>query len=246
MHQLIRRALFDSPPCNAPLKGPKPDPEKPAKSVSGRVTHLKLVPTQSAADSRIVEGLFRRDPAALTDLYDAYSRVVYSIVYRVLQNRGEAEEVVQDVFLRVWNRSHLLDNSRGAIRPWLLTIARNLAIDHLRVNRLRGYRLEHTTYEDFPGPAAFDLDFSHSERSECLRQAFAGLRPEQRTVIELAYFEGLSQLEISARLEKPLGTVKTWVRTALSVLRESLSTPAHRAAPTESNQARRRGLARFI
>lgn len=80
-------------------------------------------------DSRTIEGLKRRDPCAMKDLYDRYGRLVYSVVYRIIGNGGETEEIVQETFLRVWTRAHLIDDSRATLGPWVLAIARNLAID---------------------------------------------------------------------------------------------------------------------
>ena len=172
------------------------------------------------SDSPIIAGLKRREPRAMANLYDRYGTLVYSVVFRMVGNSGEAEELVQDVFLRVWMRAHLIEDSCCTMRPWLLTIARNRAIDHLRGGRPGTRHFEHTTYERFPAPVCFDPLIWFSTEAERLREALAQLSVQQRTVIEYAYFEELSQSEIAARMGKPLGTVKTWVRAAIGALRQ--------------------------
>ena len=175
------------------------------------------------SDSSTIEGLKRREPAAMAKLYDRYGALVYSVIFRVVGNSGEAEEIVQDVFLRVWMRAHLIEDSCCTLRPWILTIARNRAIDHVRGARPGARYFEHTTYERFPAPVCFDPFISLSTEAARLREALALLSATQRTVIEYAYFEGLSQSQIAARMEKPLGTVKTWVRSAMGALRKSIT-----------------------
>lgn len=131
---------------------------------------------------------------------------------------------MQETFLRIWNRIPGFDRRKGALGPWVLTVARNRAIDYLR------------SVEGRAGETSFDLDLLerpalfgnvHSgmltvDRMKMIRDAVERLTPNQRAVIELAYYEGLSQTEMAERLKQPLGTVKTWVRTALKVLRQEL------------------------
>jgi RNA polymerase sigma-70 factor (ECF subfamily) len=176
-------------------------------------------------DSDLARRLRARDPQVMSALYDRYGRVAYSLIYRVVRDAAAAEDLVQETFLRVWNRAQAFDPDRGALGPWILTVARNRAIDHLRsvdgrmaanateLDRIENPRL-FTSFED----SALTLD-----RARRLKEAFVKLTPAQKEVIELAYFEGLSQTEMALRLKQPLGTVKTWVRTALKVLREQLS-----------------------
>jgi RNA polymerase sigma-70 factor, ECF subfamily len=175
---------------------------------------------EKESDSRTIEGLKRRDPGAMTALYDRYGRIVYSVVYRIVGNGGEAEEIVQESFFRVWKRAHLIDDSCDTLRPWLLIIARNLSIDHLRSANGRNRCFERWGYNFLPVPVPMDHFSDHAEQ---LRRAFVDLPLEQRTVLEFAYFEGLSQTEIADRMQKPLGTVKTWVRTGLENLRKSFA-----------------------
>ncbi len=161
----------------------------------------------------------------MADLYDRYGRAAYSLIYRVVRNAAVAEDLVQETFLRVWNRSQSFDPDRGALGPWVLTVARNRAIDYLRSvdGRISANALEIDKLEN---PNLFG-DFEDSaisiDRARRLKSAFEKLNPQQRMVIEMAYYEGLSQSEMADKMKQPLGTVKTWVRTALKILRDDLA-----------------------
>jgi RNA polymerase sigma-70 factor (ECF subfamily) len=176
-------------------------------------------------DSDLARRLRARDPHVMPALYDRYGKLAYSLIYRVVRDTGVAEDLVQETFLRVWNRAQSFDAERGALGPWILAVARNRAIDHLRSveGRMAAGALELDRIEN---PALFTNLEDRAltiDRARRLKDAFAKLTPAQKEVIELAYYEGLSQTEMADRLKQPLGTVKTWVRTALKVLREQLS-----------------------
>lgn len=179
----------------------------------------------AADDPELFEGLRRSDPQAMAKLYDRFGRLVYSLIYRIVQDTGVAEDLVQETFLRVWNQAHAIDPSRGSPAAWLLTVARNRAIDWMRS---KAGKPESSIWESYDEqrPANF-LDMEKvlidSDRVNRVRRAMEKLNENQRFVIELAYFEGLSQSEMAERMGQPLGTVKTWVRTALKNLREELS-----------------------
>jgi RNA polymerase sigma-70 factor (ECF subfamily) len=139
-----------------------------------------------------------------------------------------AEDLVQETFLRVWNRVHAFDHEKGALGPWVLAVARNRAIDYLRSLEAR---MEQSAFEleKMEQPALFanfESTVLNMDRVRILRGAFEKLTPNQRLVLELAYYEGLSQSEMAERLKQPLGTVKTWVRTALKLLRDELGEAA--------------------
>ncbi|HXK03230.1 MAG TPA: sigma-70 family RNA polymerase sigma factor [Verrucomicrobiae bacterium] len=183
-----------------------------------------LMAVQAGADdSELVLRMQRRDPRAVAELYDRYGRVVYALILRVVRDTGIAEDLVQETFLRAWNRVHGFDAQKGSIGPWLLAVARNRAIDYLRsaVGRERNA----VEYEETDHPALFcdmEKDILSSDKARIVKSAIQKLSPNQRQVIELAYFEGLSQSEMAERMGQPLGTVKTWVRTALKNLRDEL------------------------
>ncbi len=178
-------------------------------------------------DAELVERLKRRDPKALGQLYDRFGRVAYSVIFRMVRDAAIAEDLVQETFLRVWTRIGSLDTQKGSIGVWLITIARNRALDYLRSAAARERHAPDV--EEIERPSLYqDLenDILRSDSSRRVKSAMEKLSPNQRQVIELAYFEGLSQSEMAERMGQPLGTVKTWVRAALNVLRSEMGVAA--------------------
>lgn len=187
----------------------------------------KVTRGEQPSDAALMESLTReRDVNALEQLYDRYSRLVYSLVLRMLQQAASAEEIVQDVFLQLWRNAHLYDASRGPLQPWLLTLARNRSLDFLRLKREKQRRRE-DVLEDFPAPLAvaapnFDAQIDEQRRAARVRELMHALPAPQLKAIELAFFEGLSHSEIAAAMQQPLGTVKSWIRNGLLRLKEGL------------------------
>ena len=186
-----------------------------------------LTPKQSdevSSDAALVQRLLQRDVGAFEQLYDRHSRIVYALVLRILQQGPTAEEVVQDVFLQLWRNADRYQPARGAFVPWLLTLARNRALDHLRLKSERQRRREEQGEE--PPPIASSPQYENAldekRRAERVRSLMASLSPQQKKAIEMAYFEGLSHSEIAAALKEPLGTVKSWIRNGLLRLKEGL------------------------
>jgi RNA polymerase sigma-70 factor, ECF subfamily len=178
-------------------------------------------------DPDLVLRLQRRDPQALGELYDRYGRIVFTVILRVVRDAAIAEDLVQETFLRVWNRVQGFDAEKGAIAPWLLAVARNRAIDYLR--SVAGRERNALEFEETDHPALFvdmEQEILTSDKARVIKGALEKLNANQRQVIELAYFEGLSQTEMAERMGQPLGTVKTWVRTALKNLRDELGAAA--------------------
>jgi RNA polymerase sigma-70 factor, ECF subfamily len=180
----------------------------------------------AALDATLVRQILQRDMRAFEQLYDRHCRLVYGLVFRIVQQAGTAEEVVQDVFLQLWRNASQYDVSRGPFLPWLLTMARNRALDTLRLKSERQRRREDQT-EDLPAICAvpqFEKQLDEKRRASRVRELMTGLQPQQKRAIELAYFEGLSHTEIADALKEPLGTVKSWIRNGLLRLREGLQT----------------------
>ena len=179
-------------------------------------------------DLALVQQLRARDGRALEALYDRYSRLTFGLALRVLVRRDHAEEVVQDVFVKLWHEPLLFDSARGAFRGWLLRVVHNRAIDELRRNRRELAQSAIDPEGELwlglpdPGPAPEESAFAALDR-EAVLQALGMLPPPQREAIHLAYYEGLTQTEIAARLGEPLGTIKTRVRLGMGRLRELLS-----------------------
>jgi RNA polymerase sigma-70 factor, ECF subfamily len=190
-----------------------------------------FTPSESSGvppDAALVQRLLQRDVNAFEELYDRHSRIVYGLVLRILQQTSTAEEVVQDIFLLLWRNAAQYDASRGPFLPWLLTLSRNRAFDHLRLNSERQRRREDQA-EELPAVVAvpdFEGRLDEKRRAVRVRGLIAELQPKQRQSIELAYFEGLSHSEIAAKLQEPLGTVKSWIRNGLLKLKEGLRTTA--------------------
>ncbi|HTT61693.1 MAG TPA: sigma-70 family RNA polymerase sigma factor [Bryobacteraceae bacterium] len=176
-------------------------------------------------DADLVRRLQRRDPRAMAELYDRYGRMVYALIVRVVRDGGVAEDLAQETFMRVWNRVQAFDAARGGLLPWMLAVARHRAIDYLRSAAGRMRNAVELTATDHPALFAdMERTLLDSDRLRRVRTALEKLSENHRTVIELAYFEGLSQTEMAERMGQPLGTVKTWVRAALKNLRDDLGT----------------------
>ena len=175
-------------------------------------------------DAALVRRLLQRDVSAFEELYDRHSRIVFALIQRILQQASTSEEVVQDVFLALWRNATQYDQSRGPFVPWLLTLARNRALDQLRLKSERQRRREEQTEELPPAVTMPDFEGSLDEqrRAKRVRELMASLNPQQKRAIELAYFEGLSHSEIANALKEPLGTVKSWIRNGLLRLKEGL------------------------
>ena len=169
------------------------------------------------------------DERAIASLYDRYGGVLYAVAYRIVGQRADAEEVVIEAFAQVWREAARFEPARGSVAGWLTMIARSRALDVVRA-RARRERITAAAAADRPGVSPGMSDrrpdaVRRARRCRAARQvgeALATLSPPQRQAIELAYFEGLSQSEIAARLQEPLGTIKTRVRLGMQKLRESL------------------------
>lgn len=178
-----------------------------------------------ADDDDLARRLKARDSTAMADLYGRYGRLTYSLILRIVRNAATAEDLMQETFLRVWNRVQSFDAEKGALCAWVLTVARNRAIDHLRSvdGRMQAGAMDLDRLENPRHFSAIDTNALSIDRVRRLKSAFEKLTPHQRQVIEMAYYEGLSQTEMADRLKQPLGTVKTWTRSALRTLRGELA-----------------------
>jgi RNA polymerase sigma-70 factor (ECF subfamily) len=182
------------------------------------------VDTDRSPDGPLLTRIVAGDADALGELYDRYSRVVFGLLYRMLPSPEVAEEVLQDVFHAVWRRAASYRAERGTGRTWLLAIARNAAIDWSRRHRRlvgRESPLEEAAAQ--PDPRTIDQLTGALVLADVVGRALAELPPEQREVIVLAFYLGLSQTEIAARLGEPLGTVKSRARLGMARLRNALA-----------------------
>jgi RNA polymerase sigma-70 factor (ECF subfamily) len=193
---------------------------------------LLLSASISSEDGReLVKRLKERDPDAMKELYDRFGKIGLAIIVRIVRDRAIAEDLLQETFLKVWNRVVGFDEERGSLGPWVLTIARNRAIDYLRSTDSR-FAIADPNFDRLEHPGLFaDLEnqYADRERLQQIQAGFSKLTENQRLVLEMAYFEGLTQTEMAERLMQPLGTIKTWVRSALIVLRQELGEHAAKA-----------------
>lgn len=190
-------------------------------NVAGVILALEM---SSEGDENLARRLQNREPDAMAELYDRFGRLAYSVVLAIVRDATAAEDLVQETFLRVWNRVQIFEPGRGALGPWVIAIARNRAIDHVRSLQAKAERNVFEV-ESCEHPSLFvdmERDLLNTDHARVIRKALSKLDSNQRKVIELAYYEGLSQTEMAERMGQPLGTVKTWVRTALKNLRQEL------------------------
>jgi len=181
-------------------------------------------------DERLILKVAQGDRAAFITLYDRFSTPLYSLAIKMLANETEAQDLLQEVFLSVWNKAETYRAQRGSAFSWVVAQLRNRAIDRIRSRRRRGELLEANAPELEPTSSATTSSAENcdlGERAREVRSALGQLSDEQRQVLRLAYFDGLTQSEIADRLEEPLGTIKARaqrgmarMRTILKVLHE--------------------------
>jgi RNA polymerase sigma-70 factor, ECF subfamily len=176
------------------------------------------------ADRPLIERIESRDAEALALLYDRHAGRLMGLAHRILGDTGEAEEILQEVYLHVWKAAATFDPARGPVLAWLLVATRSRSIDRLR-SRRTGRSAGARSLEEAPEPASredVEADAAAREWEAQCRAVIAELPEDQRRALELAYFDGLTHQEIAARTATPLGTVKTRVRLGLMKLRERL------------------------
>lgn len=192
-------------------------------SVATKLKKTTAYPDQ--AWTELIGRMSNGDQSALAEFYDQSNRLVFGMVMRVVNDRSAAEEITLDAFHQVWRQARNFDSDRGRPSSWLITIARNRAIDRLRATKWD--RQEQTPLEDVTPFLAADGTPEQSaylnEQQKLVRYALAQLKPDQRQLIEIAFFNGLTHQEISDRLNLPLGTIKTRIRAGMLKLRELLT-----------------------
>ncbi len=171
----------------------------------------------------LVEAVAAGDQLALRTLYDRSHRLVFTLTMRILGNHASAEEVMLDVFHDVWRRASSYDGKGGSVLGWVMNQARSRAIDRLR---FEGRKKRTQSVADGEQMLAMTMQAAAegSEEARVLQQALQALTPDERQAIEAAYFSELTYVEVAARLDQPLGTIKTRIRSALGKLRRALTT----------------------
>jgi RNA polymerase sigma-70 factor (ECF subfamily) len=208
----------------------------PCRSSGWRSVRMMPTPPESGTaetrredeDAELIRRVARGDREAFASVYDRYSRPLFAIALRVLNDAREAEDIVHDVFIALWNKAGDFESDRGTAFGWCVTLTRNRAIDRVRARKRRGELLA----ESAPADLGYDENQAENadsgdmlwqkEKAAVVRQALESLPVEQRAALQLAYFGGLTQQEIAAKLSEPLGTVKARIRRGLLKLRELL------------------------
>ena len=191
----------------------------------GRYVMDSVVPPTGpiANDEQLLTGIAQGDRTAFAALYERFSRPLYSLAYKMLASESEAQDVVQEVFLSVWNKAPTFDSKRGSAFSWVVTQVRNRAIDRIRSHRRRGELIDAFGPDLESGEIRSASDNCEAgERAREIRAAMGQLSDDQHQVLRLAYFEGLTQVEIAQKLDEPLGTIKARAHRAMARLRTTL------------------------
>ena len=195
----------------------------PCDIVSDYKTLILQPETVQIPDADLLRAVAQGDEESLAAIYDRYRTILFGLLFRILGNRAEAEDVLQEVFVQVWQKARDFDENRGKAFTWLVTLARSRAIDRLRSLGSRSRTIEAATKESADAVGDAIEDAINNERGEVVRAALKELPEEQRAALLMAYFDGFSQSEIAERTNTPLGTVKTRMRTGMTKLREVLA-----------------------
>jgi RNA polymerase sigma-70 factor (ECF subfamily) len=183
-------------------------------------------PDDRAIELDLLARVAQRERVAFEELYARYRNILYATALKFLKDDADAQDVVQEVFIQIWDKAKLYDPAKGKPLTWALTLTRNRSIDRIRAiqrrTRLRDDFQKESTVDESAGIREALSEVDASEKGQVLRDAVNRLSPQQRKVIELAYFRGYTQSEIADRLGEPLGTIKARARRALLKLKETL------------------------
>jgi RNA polymerase sigma-70 factor (ECF subfamily) len=196
-----------------------PNPSRtPIRSIHDTSERIEVTGAAAASDEVLIDRVRAKDEPAMGAIFDRYATMVYSVALRVLKEPGQAEDVMQEILLQVWNMPDRFVRGRGSLGAWLAVVARNRAIDVLRQRRPT------ESCDEVVLASATNLasEFEQRAMMEKVRGVMKKLPEEQQRSVELAFFEGLSHSEIAARTGDPLGTVKTRIRAALISLRKGI------------------------
>jgi len=173
-------------------------------------------------DQELIEQVKKGDKTAFKQIYSRFSQVTYNLALRILKDKEDAEEAVQEIFLQIWNKTYSYDPSRGAVSTWVVNIARSRSIDKLRTVR---YRNKNVEIDEEKVNSNVDLSRTIEDRDESkqvIRKALESLPEKQRAAIELIYFGGLTHIEAAEQLDEPVGTIKTRIRLGVMKLKDKI------------------------
>jgi RNA polymerase sigma-70 factor (ECF subfamily) len=200
---------------------------EPPQSSDGRSgARLSERQNQNAADQELMRRIVAADEAAFASLYRRFAPGLFSMLYQILGDAKETEDVLQESFVQMWKKASSYDSTRSSLFTWAVMISRNRALDRLRARQRRGRTLEAAVAESDALPPEqgeqADQMLDHAEERTRIRNALSRLPEAQRSAIDLAFFRGLTQAEISAKMGEPLGTIKARIRRGLIALRAFL------------------------
>lgn len=173
-------------------------------------------------DQQLINQVKQGDKTAFKEIYTRFSQVVYNLALRMLRDKEDAEEVVQEIFLQIWNKAYSYDSERGAVSTWILNIARSRSIDKLRTIRYRDRNIEIDEEKVNSNDDFSRIIEDREESKNVIRHALDSLPGKQRIAIEMVYFEGFTHLEAAEKLNEPVGTIKTRIRLGVRKLKEKI------------------------
>ncbi len=183
--------------------------------MEGKTKILARVVPDDSTDAMLMSAIRYGDQAAMSQLYDRYSGIVYSVALRVVGDTGTAEDILQEVFIKLWRNPEVFDVNRGSLAGWLAVMARNRAIDAVRKRRPESEITDAVPAPDMSGQAERGIVLSK------VRSVLGGMPAPQRSALEMSFFEGLTHSEIAEKTGEPLGTIKTRIRAGLLTLRKA-------------------------
>jgi RNA polymerase sigma-70 factor (ECF subfamily) len=198
-----------------------------AKSRAPAVSAVPQVEPGAPSDLEIMKAIQAEDPDALSQLYDRYNGILKALILRVIHNEAEAEDLLQEIFMEIWNQAKNFSSQKGKPLGWMVTLARRRAIDGLRKKQAYARAEERLQNETEQQPDAWahnatEEEIVLSDTRDLIRKVLAGLPPAQQEAIDLAFFRGMSQREIAAKTNTPLGTVKTRLELGLKKIYDGL------------------------
>lgn len=190
----------------------------------------KFLTKDEERDRQLMARIKARDASALSELYDNYNRLLFGLILSILKKREEAEDILQEVFTKIWEKAEQFDLERGTVYTWIVSLTRNRSIDRLRSKVYKEQKKQSTSLNDDDVFMPLYSDGSDplestilKDRAKRVHKALASISESQRMVLQVAYFNGMTQSEISEEFDIPLGTVKTRMRDGMMKLREILS-----------------------
>jgi RNA polymerase sigma-70 factor (ECF subfamily) len=174
-------------------------------------------------DAEMIGKIVHRDREAFDLFYERYAQIIFNLCIRILKDEAESEDVMQEIFVQIWKEAERFDSSRASVKTWLFTIARSRSLDRYRSRKTVQNRMEPTPEEELQNVSGKEDPRSSSVMQQYVGNALGRLSKEQRVVLELSYYEGLTQEEIASRLGEPLGTIKSRIRSALIKLRSLIA-----------------------